>query len=188
MGELVTFFGRAVEEFGARVRAVGDDQWHLPTPDTEWDVSALVNHLVGEARWAPPLLEGSTIEEVGDRFDGDLLGADPKAAWSEAAAEAVAAARRDGALGRTVHVSFGDIPATEYLSQLVSDHVIHAWDLARAVGADERLDPELVEFALGYLGPQADGWRAAGAFGPAVEVPPDADAQSRLLALTGRTP
>ena len=188
MAELVVLFERAVEEFGARVRAVGDDQWHLPTPNTEWDVSALVNHLVGEARWAPPLLAGATIAEVGDRFDGDLLGPDPQAAWGEAAADEVEAARQEGVLDRTVHVSFGDIPAGEYLSQLIADHAIHAWDLARAVGADERLDPELVGFALDYLGPQVDGWRQAGAFGPAVELAPGADDQSRLLALTGRTP
>ena len=47
------------------------------TPCTEWDVRALVNHVLGEIRWAVPLFAGSTIAEVGDRFDGDLLGDDP---------------------------------------------------------------------------------------------------------------
>ena len=188
MANLVTLYERAVDGFAARVDAVGDDQWHLPTPNADWDVAALVNHLVSESLWAPPLLAGATIEEVGDRFDGDLLGTDPKAAWAAAARDAVAAVCWEGVLDRTVHVSFGDIPAADYLSQLVSDHVIHAWDLARAVGGDERLDPELVEFVLGYLGPQVDAWRAGGAFGPAVELPPGADAQSRLLAMSGRRP
>ena len=70
-------YQRAVEAFGARVHAVGDDQWHLPTPCTEWDVHALVNHLVYEMRWSVPLFAGGTIAEVGDRFEGDLLGDDP---------------------------------------------------------------------------------------------------------------
>lgn len=184
--ELASLFQRAVAEFDARALAVGADQWQLPTPDTEWDVRALVNHLLVENLWAPPLLEGKTIAEVGDRFDGDQLGPDATATWTAASGAAIAAMAQPGALDGIVHVSFGDIPATEYVSQLVSDHVIHAWDLARAIGADERLDPEMVAWVHGFLAPQADGWRSAGVFGPAVEVPDDADLQTRLLALTGR--
>jgi uncharacterized protein (TIGR03086 family) len=186
--DLPALFERAVAEFEARVHAVGSDQWDLPTPDTDWDVRELVNHLLVEALWAPPLLEGRTIAEVGDRFDGDQLGDDPVGAWTAASRAAVAAARAPGALDRTVHVSFGDIPGREYVSQLLCDHVIHAWDLARAVGADEDLDPVLVERVHGYLAPQAGDWRAAGVFGPQVDVPPDAEPQAQLLGLTGRRP
>src|SRR5205085_957171 len=62
------------------------------------------------------------------------------------------------------------------------------WDLARATGGDEHLDPELVDFAYGYLAPQAEMWREAGAFGPAIQAPAGADRQTELLALTGRDP
>ena len=188
MSDLVSLFERAVDEFARRVEEVGADQWGLATPDDDWDVRALVNHLVVEDLWAPPLLEGRTLAEVGDRFDGDQLGDDPVATWERASAAAVAAVGETGVLDRTVHVSFGDIPGHEYVSQLTCDHVIHAWDLARAVGADERLDPELVEFAYGFLEPQVDGWRSAGVFGPRVDVPGDADRQTRLIALSGRRP
>ena len=92
-----------------------------------------------------------------------------------------------GVAERTVHVSFGDIPGDDYVAQLVIDHTVHAWDLARAVGADEELDPELVEFALERLAPQVEDWRAAGAFGARVAVAPDTDRQTELLALTGRS-
>ncbi|MCA1843167.1 MAG: TIGR03086 family protein [Actinobacteria bacterium] len=186
MKDLPVLYRMAVDEFGARVQAVAADQWDRASPCAGWDARQLVNHLVGEDRWAVPLLAGSTIDEVGDRLDGDLLGDDPKGAWTEAAAEALAAARAEGALDGTVHVSFGDISGREYLSQLVTDHVIHAWDLARAIGADDRLAPDLVEFVYGYIEPQADHWRAAGAFGPRVEVSPGADRQAQLLALAGR--
>jgi uncharacterized protein (TIGR03086 family) len=186
MTELVTLFERAVEQFGSRVHGVTADQWTAPTPNTEWDVRMLVNHVVGEDRWAPALLHGQTIAEVGDRFDGDLLGDEPLDAWQSASADAVASAAEDGALDRTVHVSFGDIPGAEYLSQLVCDHVIHAWDLARATGGDETLDPDLVAWAHAFITPQAEAWRAAGAFGPKVDVPDGADLQTQLLAITGR--
>jgi uncharacterized protein (TIGR03086 family) len=188
MRPLVGLFGRAVDEFARRVVAIEHGQWTAPTPDTEWDVRALVNHIVVEDLWAPPLLEGRTLAQVGDRFDGDQLGDDPVATWRRASAGAVAAVGEDGALDRVVHVSFGDIPGWDYVSQLTCDHVIHAWDLARAIGANERLDPDLVDFAYEYLSPQVDGWRSAGVFGPGVEVPTGADRQSQLLALSGRRP
>ena len=186
MDDLVDRYRRAVDQFGSRVRLVTPHHLDLPTPCSDWTVRDLLNHVVGENAWMVPLLAGSTIAEVGGRLDGDLLGTDPAAAWEEAAAAAVAAAAEDGALERTVHVSFGDIPGGEYVAQVTTDHVIHAWDLARAVSGDEHLDEELAEFAFRYLEPQVEGWREAGAFGPAVDVPAGAGTQRRLLGLTGR--
>jgi uncharacterized protein (TIGR03086 family) len=187
VAEAIEMYRRSVEGFGERVMAVGPDDWGRPTPCSDWSVQELVRHLVYEELWAPPLFEGRTSADVGDRFEGDILGADPQAARKEAAAGALAAASPD-VCDRTVHLSFGDVPGTEYLGQLTADHVIHAWDLARATGGDERLDPELVEFVHGFMAPQVDQWRAAGVFGPAVDVPADADLQTQLLALTGRRP
>ena len=79
------------------------------TPCEQWDVRTLVNHLVNETSWVPPLMHGSTIAEVGERFDGDLLGSDPVRSWSDASAAASAAVAEDGALERTVHLSYGDV-------------------------------------------------------------------------------
>lgn len=185
MSDLIELHRRAVEEFGSRVRAVGSGQWELPTPNTDWNVRDLVNHLVNEELWAPPLLEGQTIAEVGNRFDGDLLGEDPTAAWESAARGAVEAVTPE-ALSRTVHVSFGDISGEEYVSQLTADHAVHAWDLARAIGADERIDPELVEFSFQLYAPEIERWRDAGIFGPPVPPGANASRQELLLALTGR--
>ncbi len=186
MSELPALFAQAVACFGERVRQVGDDQWGAPTPNADWDVRALVNHLVYEDLWALPLLDGKTIAEVGDSLEGDLLGADPQTAWDEASIAVIAAVTQKGALERAVHVSYGDITGAEYVSQLLSDHVIHAWDLARSIGGDESLDPDLVEWVFAYVGPTADAARAAGVFGPAVDVPDCADPLTRLLAVTGR--
>jgi uncharacterized protein (TIGR03086 family) len=178
---------RAVSEFGARVQAVADDQWELPTPCSDWNVRQLVNHLVYENRWTVPLMEGSTLAEVGDRYEGDLLGDRPKAAWEESAKEAVAAVGAEGALERTVDLSSGPTAAREYVHQLFADHLIHAWDLARAIGADQRLDPELVDACAAWFASMEDRYRAVGAIGPRPELPPGADAQTSLLAAFGRT-
>lgn len=179
-------YREALEGFGTVVTAIRDDQWHNPTPCADWDVRTLANHLVNENRWVPELLAGKTVAEVGDAFDGDLLGDDPVRAFETSAAAAVAAASRDDALTRTTHLSFGDVPGEEYLSQVFADALIHRWDLARAVGADDRLEPDLVEVCAGWFAQREDAYRSAGAIGPRLPVPDGAGAQTRLLAAWGR--
>ena len=109
--DLLEAYRRSLAEFVDRVDQVGPGQWSDPTPCSDWDVRTLVNHVVAEDRWSVPLLAGRTIDEVGDRFDGDQLGADPIAMAREAAAQAEIAATHPGALDRTVHLSGGDTPA-----------------------------------------------------------------------------
>jgi uncharacterized protein (TIGR03086 family) len=178
---------RAVEGFGERVRAVREQDWAKPTPCGGWDVRALVNHLVYEDRWTPEIFAGRTISEVGDRFEGDLLGENPQGAWSSASREAVTAVSDSGALERVVHLSFGDFPGSEYAMQLFADHLIHAWDLARGIGGDGRLDPELVEVCATWFTPAVErAYRGTGAIGPRIDLADGADAQAILLARFGR--
>lgn len=184
--DVTVLYIRALEQFGKLLQGVGPGDWDRATPCEGWTVRDLANHVIGENRWLPPLMGGATVADVGDALDGDLLGEDASAAWDEAAAAAVAAAQEPGALERTVHLSFGDFPGRFYLGQVLSDHVIHAWDLARATGADESLDDELVRFTYDEMVPQFEQWRQAGAFGPKVDVPEDADLQTKLLAEAGR--
>ena len=179
-------FARSVEEFDARMQQVKNDQWTDPTPCTDWNVRDLVNHIVNEARWVKPLLNGKTIAEVGDSLDGDLLGDAPNEAWTAARDEELTSVRGLDSLEQEVHVSWGEIPAGEYLMQVLMDHAIHAWDLARAIGADEKLDPELVDFCLGAAKPMEEMLRGAGVYGDKVEVPAGAGPQAELLGLVGR--
>jgi uncharacterized protein (TIGR03086 family) len=182
-----TLYHRAMDTFGGHVHAVRDDQWASPTPCSEWEVRPLVNHVVGENRWAVPLFAGGTIDQVGDRFDGDLLGSDPAAAWDDSAAAAIAAVDDPAAMERIVHLSFGDFPGREYAMQLLADLVVHGWDLARSIGADERIDPELVDVCRTWFAGVADAYRSVGAVAARPPVPADADAQAQLLADFGRS-
>ena len=93
MSELIEQFQRAVDGFGRHVHAVKKNQWHDSTPDTEWDVRDLTNHVTVEQLWVPPLVGGSTIADVGDRLDGDQLGDDPLATWDAAVAASLEAFR-----------------------------------------------------------------------------------------------
>lgn len=183
--DIVTLFKHANSEFDFRVKQVRPNQWSSPTPDTEWSVRDLVNHLTSESLWLPPLLGGKTISEVGNKYDGDVLGTDPQVSWRQASATAQSAAT-SVELTTIVHLSYGDVPASEYLEQMFIDNLIHTWDLARAIGTDEQLDAGLVEACYQILLEQAEGWRGAGLFGPIVATDDNAELQTKLLALTGR--
>lgn len=185
MNDLVGLFRSAVGEFDRRVAAVGAGQWDGATPCTEWSVRDLINHLVVEDLWAPELLAGATLEDVGDRFDGDQLGSNAAAAWA-AARDGALAAVDDGALARSVHTSRGEIPAAQYVAELFADHLVHGWDLARGTGGDEALPLALVEPCLEMFAPHEQELKDSGYFGERITPGPDADPQERLLALFGR--
>jgi uncharacterized protein (TIGR03086 family) len=188
VSDLVEMFQRATDRFGQRLQAVGPDQWGVPTPCAGWDVRELVNHVTAEQLWAPHLLAGETIEGVGDRYDGDVLGDDPVGVWDEAVAGAVAAFSEPGALERTVHLSYGDEASREYALQMLTDAAVHGWDLGRATGGDEGIDEDIAALLLGAWTERQAMVRASGVFGEPVEVPDDAPAAHRLLGFLGRRP
>ena len=182
--DVVTQHRRVVDGWISRIATVGDEQWELPTPCSEWDVRALVNHVVSEELWTVPLVDGATLEEVGDRFDGDLLRDDPTAVARVAATEAAAAVDRRLPGGGTVQLSFGVVPIEEYVHQLSADHLVHSWDLAVATHQDLSLDLELVRDVSEWFAEREEMYRDAGAVGPA--GPASGDPQSALLAAFGR--
>ncbi len=189
MSTLIEQLDHALTEFGTRVSQVGPDQWHEPTPLPDWDVRTLVAHVVDECRWAPYLLTGGSPAEAGDRFATDPLGEDPGAAWSAASTEAAGAFGREGALDQSVQVTAGEISARDYVWQLTVELTVHAWDLARGIGADDRLDPELVRRIHSEMAKDVDELTAKAAargFAPRIPMPAHADLQTRMLGLVGR--
>jgi uncharacterized protein (TIGR03086 family) len=182
--ELETLHRRAVEHWAARVAAVKDDQWGDPTPCTEWSVRDLVNHVVGEELWTVPLIRGRTIAEVGDQFDGDVLGANLLERAGSASAEAVAVVDEIVPGGGQVHLSYGEEDMGEYVRQLFADHLIHGWDLAAATGGDTLMDRELVAEVGAWFAGREALYRGAGAIG--ARVSGGGDPQSELLAGFGR--
>jgi uncharacterized protein (TIGR03086 family) len=178
----------ANDDFAQRLRLVGPDDWQRSTPCADWDVRALVNHVVGANVRHRMLLSGAPTEQVEATRNVDHLGDDPLAAFIATADETVASFREDGALDRIAHHAAGDRTGRELLSMRTLDAEIHAWDLARAIGADETLDGDLVTFLLAYtaeldLGPHQRAFAAAGA-----DLPRNASAQDQLLHRLGRDP
>lgn len=172
---------QAHREFARALEAVTD--WDAPTPDTEWTVRMLVLHVVQEQQWVPQLLAGRTLQQA--RRHLNRLSDDLRAEWrlySLAATAAWDEARPDA----LVNLSYDTVPVLDYLREQTSDVTIHAWDLARATGADEALDPSLVKAVWTVFEPQKDTLSASGLYALPVELPDDAPLQSRLLAVTGR--
>jgi uncharacterized protein (TIGR03086 family) len=185
--ELLELFQRAQNQFTDRVDAVAPDQWDdesLPG----WTVADLVAHLINEQLWVAPLLAGEPYDLIDGRFPDDtdgLLGDDPVTGWETAADGALSAFAEDDALMRTVHLSRGPTPATDYIFEMTADLTVHAWDLAHATHGDIELDGELVTAALVYAERlPADG--IPGILDAPLDVSPSAPPQVRLLARFGR--
>ena len=183
--ELLELFQRAQAQFTDRVDAVAPDQWEDPSLPG-WTVADLVAHLVSEQLWVPPLLAGEPhLEGRFPEATSDLLGNDPFIGWESAADDALSAFAEDDALIRTVHLSRGLTPASEYILEMTADLTVHAWDLAQAIGADTELDGELVTAGLVYAERlPAEG--IPGLIDPPLDVSEAAPPQMRLLARFGR--
>lgn len=171
----------AQQEFATRIAAITD--WNAPTPDTEWTVRDLVAHVIEEQQWVPQLLAGRTIEQAKTHIEplrDDLAGE-----W-ELYSFAAAAAWHNADPAASVHLSYDTVTVEDYLREQVADVTIHSWDLARAAGADETLDDQLVQAVWCVFEPQQQTLAATGLYASRITVAKDAPLQTRLLAVTGR--
>lgn len=173
------------ERFTALVEAVPDDAtWEQQSPVPEWTARDVVRHLVD---WFPGFLEGGTGRTLPQ---GPTVDDDPVAAW-RTMSDGVQALLDDPASADTTlrNPHIGEIPLPEAIRRFfTADVFMHTWDLARATGQDETLDPRRCAELFEGMQPLDDLLRSSGQFGPRVEVPADADVQTRLLAFIGRDP
>jgi uncharacterized protein (TIGR03086 family) len=186
MTDIAELHAEALDATGTIVTGIPADRWHADTPCDGWDVRALVNHVVSGNLWAAELAAGRTIEDVGDRLDGDVLGPDPVGSYAASAKAAAAAFRAPGALNAPCAVSYGPVPGSVYAGHRFIDVLIHGWDLAAATGQDTALDATLVQDCREVIEPQLEAFRGAGAFAGPLPVPAGATGQTRLLAMLGR--
>lgn len=175
---------RVAAAFTATVEATDPAAWAHPAPPEGWEARDVVRHLV---EWFPAFLHAS----VGITLPpGPSVDDDPGAAW-RAQTAGVQALLDDPSTAQREH----DFPhigrmALERATVMiyVGDVFLHRWDLARATGQDDALDPAKCEEMLEAMLPMDDALRQSGHYGPRVDVPDDADVQTRLLAFIGRTP
>ncbi len=179
MSEDADRYARVSRGFTERLSGVGPGQWAQPTPCEEWTVRDLVTHVVDTQRRVLGLLGGPVTPADPH---GDL-----RAQWGEASAALLDAVSDPARAGTEVQAFAGPTSFGELVGGLAcSDTVVHTWDLARATGQPETLDAPAVEHCAGVIAGFGEAMRRPGGFGPPLDCPADADAQSRFLYFTGR--
>jgi uncharacterized protein (TIGR03086 family) len=184
--DLPEVHARSLDHARRVVVGIGADQWDAPSDCDPWTVRELVNHVVTGNYWAAELGSGLTIEQVGDRLDGDVLGSDPLRAYDDSSLMAAAVFRAPGAMERPCAVSYGPVPGSVYCGHRFLDVLVHGWDVATSTGQDTTLDVDLVEACLEVIEPQIDMLVASGAFGTRLDVPEGSSSQAKLLGMLGR--
>lgn len=181
MSEINERYERITGQFTDRVRAVPATAWDNPSPCEGWTARDVVRHLV---EWIPGYFGAQGVEFPAIPAVDD----DPLAAWETVQATIAKALAEPALAGKQVETPFTEQSLAETVDMIVTGDVFtHTWDLARATGLDENLDRDQLERMTAAMGAMPEEvMRADGMFGPRIEVPDDADLQTRFLAFAGR--
>jgi uncharacterized protein (TIGR03086 family) len=177
-------FREVAGHFGALVSGTPEDRWDSPSPVPEWAARDVVCHLV---EWFPAFLERGAGVVLPPGPSPDV---DPAGAWQHLYDEVLALLEDPASAGKVLkNPHIGEVPLPQAVSQFFTGDVFqHSWDLAKATGQDPTLDPERCAAMLEGAEPYEDAMRQSGQYGPRVEVPEDADVQTRFIAFLGRDP
>jgi uncharacterized protein (TIGR03086 family) len=166
--------------FDAAVRVATPDKWGAQSPCDQWRARDVVAHVVAGHRGVIAGIRGGESKPLG-------VDEDPMAAWAGASRAIDEITRDPEALDKEIDGPVGKMPAGQIIGRFVTmDLLVHTWDLARAVGADERLDQDSVRHAYEALKPMDAMIRQPNVFGPKLEPPPGADLQTEFLYFLGR--
>jgi uncharacterized protein (TIGR03086 family) len=188
--ELMEAYRRAQDGFEAMLAAVPADMWEAPSPCPGWTLRDVAGHLIwGQEQmrhWATGQDYTVTTGAPGAPSPGEMAAGDPLEIWRAARADSVKTLTEE-AIGRTVELpGLGTVPLTRMITVWWNDQLIHTWDIGHGLGAEVRLDPELVAASQAFF--KDSVLRRPGFFGPELPPPADAGEQTRLLAFLGRAP
>ncbi|HKY15227.1 MAG TPA: TIGR03086 family metal-binding protein [Microthrixaceae bacterium] len=184
MAEIADRYRNVAAKFTTTAEGVAPDAWDRPAPCEGWVARDVVRHIVD---WMPAFLAGAGGPSLAP---GPSVDDDPVGAWI-ALDEQLQALLDDPEISarQLSHPQAGSHRTDEAIEMFfLGDVLVHTWDLARATGLDERLDPDEVHGMFMGLQPADEMLRSSGHYGPRVEVPDDADEQTKLLAFLGRRP
>ena len=181
-------YARALDATRLFLAGIGQGRWEDPTPCTDWNVRELTNHMIYGTIWIEDIFAGRTVVEVGDKYDGDLVGDDALASYDAAAAFAKRSVAAPGAVDAVCHLRRGDTTGAEYMTSMFVDVFIHGWDLAIATGQGPTLDTDLVCECCELVIQREERYRQSSAFGEGRVADPGVGVglQARLLAILGR--
>lgn len=181
-----TLFSTAMMLVDKVIEKVKIEDYNKPTPCTEWNVKELTNHLLYELVWIAPLLEGKTIAEVGQVYEGDLIKGDAGVSWMKYCRQT--SAQMAKTKPRSIaHLSYSDKTAQAYVDEVAADLIIHGWDLAQALGLDYKINDLTVSAIKKATDDVMPGARESGYIAEELEVDKNASEQDKLLAYYGRS-
>lgn len=173
-------YDRLSSRFTALVRGVPDDAWDAPTPCEGWTVRDLVVHVAESHHHFLQMVDRAPAPAPAPPED-------PVAAAEATFAQTLSDLRDPDRAATTYEGQMGvRTYAWAVDSFLSSDLVVHAWDLARATGQDEAIPAEEIDRITVQVGEWGEMARSPEVYGPALDVPEDADTRTRFLALVGR--
>ena len=175
---------RATAFASEKVKGVAPADMSKPTPCAEFDVRALLNHVVGGLEILSTASEGGKAEIP----EGDQLGSHPAARYDERRSRLLAALQVPGVLDRTWEMPFGSMEGATMADIAFMEHLTHGWDLAQATGQDATLPADLVRECFEVVTPMNEMLRMPGVCAAAVTVSDDASPQEKLIAFLGRNP
>jgi uncharacterized protein (TIGR03086 family) len=186
--DTMELYRRAQDGFDAALADVRPDQWDARSRCTEWTVRDVAGHVIWGQRQLRAWVTGEDFTDQtgapGAPHPSALAGEDPLATWRAARTASVATLTEQTLARPTAIAGFGVVPISAIVTLLITDHVVHTWDIGHALATDVRLDPTLVRTAFDWV--RTNPIRRQGFFGPELTPPTDADEQTRLLAFLGR--
>jgi uncharacterized protein (TIGR03086 family) len=180
MSDISERFRDLAAKFTRRVDAVPDDGWNSPSPCEDWTTRGVVGHMVGNCAIFLGLIDR-------EMPPGPSVDDHPRGAWANGR-DAIQVALDDPAIATTAYEGrMGKGTFEQGVARFgFMDLVVHSWDVARAAGGDEKLDPADVHEMFEMAKPMDEMLRTPGVCGPKVEAPPGADEQTQFLAFMGR--
>ena len=172
---------RAVEAVGAVIAGIRPDQWTAPTPCTEWDVSRVVEHLVGMNLVFEAMLRDAPPPER-----GSLANDDPVEAFRSSSSLLLQAFSAPWVIEREYVSPMGSATGADRLQIRLYDLLVHGWDLAQATGQPDGIPEDLAEASLAFAQKQVIMAMRGERFQPPTEVGPEARGIERLVAFLGR--
>jgi uncharacterized protein (TIGR03086 family) len=178
MSDVLDRYRQLADDYQRRLEAVPDSAWTSQSPCEEWKAKDVAEHVNGVGRGFHALLGGSEPAPASG---------DPVADWKAMRADVEAALADPELAGKPVQSPMGPMPYEALVGRLQSvDMLVHTWDLARAAGLDDTINADACAHALQGLTPLDGMIRGPGMFGPKIEPPAGADAQTQLLCFLGR--